>query len=226
MTDFVLVPGAGGSGWYWHLVVAELGRRGHRAVAVDLPGPDPEQGLASYRDVIVGAGRPLGGPVVLVAQSLGGFSAPLACDRLRVERLVLVNAMVPRPGEPAGAWWDDVGWEEEARASASREGRPEPDPYDAETMFLHDVPADIAAAMQSESAVRAEAQVVFSEPWPLERWPEVPTAVLAGRDDRFFPVPLQRRVARERLGLEVTTLPGGHLMALSRPGPLVDALLG
>ena len=38
---------------------------------------------------------------------------------------------------------------------------------------------------------------------------------MVGRDDRFFPLDLQRRVARERLGLDVDVLDGGHLVALS-----------
>jgi pimeloyl-ACP methyl ester carboxylesterase len=33
---YVLIPGAGGSAWYWHLVEAELLQRGHDVVVVDL----------------------------------------------------------------------------------------------------------------------------------------------------------------------------------------------
>jgi pimeloyl-ACP methyl ester carboxylesterase len=52
----------------------------------------------------------------------------------------------------------------------------------------------------------------------------VPTRVLAGRDDRFFPLEFQRRIAGERLGTEVDSVPGGHLVALSRPAELTDQL--
>ena len=64
----------------------------------------------------------------------------------------------------------------------------------------------------------------FHQPWPLDRWPDVPTRVLAGRDDRLFPPEFQRRVARERLGLPVDEIPGGHVVALSRPAEVVDRL--
>ena len=47
--------------------------------------------------------------------------------------------------------------------------------------------------------------------------------VIAGRDDRFFPVELQQRVARERLGVEPDVVPGGHLAALG-PAELAAAL--
>src|SRR3954452_12040729 len=108
MTTFVLVPGAGGDAWFWHRLVSELERRGHAAIAVTLPAADESAGLAEYADAIVEAAQDAG-PVVLVAQSMAGFSAPLAVDRLEVERLVLINAMVPAPGESAGAWWEAVG---------------------------------------------------------------------------------------------------------------------
>jgi hypothetical protein len=42
--------------------------------------------------------------LVVVAQSLGGFTAPLVCDRA-VQLLVLVAPVIPAPGEaPAGYW--------------------------------------------------------------------------------------------------------------------------
>src|SRR5690242_3007093 len=101
VTTFLLVPGAGGDAWFWRPLVSALERRGHRGIAVDLPGPDDAAGLAAYADLVVEAGSDAG-PVVLVAQSMGGFSAPLAVDRLDVEGIVLLNAMVPAPGETAG----------------------------------------------------------------------------------------------------------------------------
>jgi surfactin synthase thioesterase subunit len=48
--------------------------------------------------------------------------------------------------------------------------------------------------------------------------------VIAGRDDRLFPLEFQRRVARERLGIEPEVLPGGHLLAKSRAAELADQL--
>src|SRR5579872_3521608 len=98
MSVFVLVPGAGGAAWYWHRVVPELRARGHEAVAVDLPGPDESAGLPEYADAVVAA---VGSQhdTVLVAQSMGGFTAPVACTLTPVRLLILVNAMIPLPGE-------------------------------------------------------------------------------------------------------------------------------
>ena len=212
VTTFVLVPGAGGSASYWQRLVPELDRRGHRALAVDLPAADPAAGLTAYADAVVATVRDARGedpePLVLVAQSMGGLTAPLVCDRLPVRLLVLLNAMVPRPGETGGEWWTVTG---------------HADPGDVSEAFFSDVPPDVAAAVQSEPFEQSGRP--FEDPWPLDRWPDVPTRVLAGRDDRFFPVAFQRRVARERLGLPVDEVPGGHLAALSRPVELAERLV-
>ncbi|HXG40363.1 MAG TPA: hypothetical protein VNJ28_05425 [Candidatus Limnocylindrales bacterium] len=64
----------------------------------------------------------------------------------------------------------------------------------------------------------------LDEPWPLPAWPDVPTRVLAGRHDRMCPLALQRRVARDRLGLEADEIERGHMVALSNPAGLADRL--
>ena len=64
----------------------------------------------------------------------------------------------------------------------------------------------------------------LDEPWPLAAWPATPTRVLAGRHDRMFPLDFQRRIARERLGLDVDEIDGGLMVAMSNPGELADRL--
>jgi pimeloyl-ACP methyl ester carboxylesterase len=220
VTTFVLVPGAGGLAWYWHRLVPELERRGHTAIPVDLPAGDDTAGLAAYTDTVVGAiGNRTG--VVLVGQSMGGLTAPLVCERVPVELLVLVNAMIPLPGETGGEWWSVTGQGAAQAAHWARLGLPgEPDD---DTAFFHDVPADVVAAAQDQPF--SQSGRPFEDPWPLRRWPDVPTRIVAARDDRLFPAVFQRKVASERLGLDVDEVPGGHLVALSRPAELADRLV-
>ena len=101
MTTFVLIPGAGGSAWYWSSVVPRLERAGHEAVAVDLPGDDEQSGLPEYTSLVVAA-IGAGTDVTLVAQSLGGFTAAMVCERVPVTSLIFVSAMIPVPQETAG----------------------------------------------------------------------------------------------------------------------------
>ncbi|MBV8946606.1 MAG: hypothetical protein JOZ95_14380 [Solirubrobacterales bacterium] len=84
------------------------------------------------------------------------------------------------------------------------------------------MPPDVAA--DGAEHQREEADIAFAEPCPFTEWPAVPTIVLAGRDDRFFPFAFQNRIARERLGMEARPLPGGHLAALSQPDAVTRAL--
>ena len=218
---YVLVPGAGGMASFWDPVRREMDARGLASVAVDLPGDDPAKGLPDYVDLVVAAASGLD-DIVLVGQSLGGFSASWAADRLPASRIVLLNAMIPLPGETSGEWWDATGSSEARRNHDIREGRDPDANFDLETYFLHDVPADVLAAMGDE---RDQTETVFVAPWGLEAWPDVPTTVLAARDDRFFPFTFQQRVARERLGIEAIEVPGGHLAALSRPVEVTDAIV-
>ncbi|MER5398537.1 alpha/beta hydrolase [Streptomyces sp. NPDC002599] len=217
---FVLVPGAGGSAWFWHRVVSELRSRGHEAVAVGLPGADESSGLPEYTDAVAEVIGDRTG-TVLVAQSMGGFTAPMVCTRVPVGLLVLVNAMVPLPGETPGQWWGNTG-SEPARLAAAEAGGYGAE-FDLDTYFLHDVPAEVAAVMAGQE--QPEADIAFNQPCDIERWPDTTTRVLAATGDRFFPVDFQRRVARDRLGIEAETVPGGHLAALSHPSPLVDRLV-
>ncbi|WP_084809689.1 alpha/beta hydrolase [Bradyrhizobium sp. NAS80.1] len=204
MATFVLLPGAGGMAWYWHRVAPLIRAAGHEAIAVDLPGDDRNSGLAAYADIVIGA-MAQRTDVILVAQSLGGFTAPLVCERAPVRTVVFVNAMIPEPGETAGAWWGATG-AVEAREEAARRGG-YPTEFDVGTYFLHDVPQDVLRTGPEQP--REEAPTVFGEPCRFERWPDIPLHVLAARDDRFFPLEFQRRVARARLGKEIEEIPGG-----------------
>lgn len=220
MSSFVLIPGAGGTAWYWHRVAPLLEEAGHEPIAVDLPGDDPKAGLDAYAEIVVRAVTDRK-DVVLVAQSLGGFTAPLVCARVPVQALLFVNAMIPLPGETAGAWWGNTGSEQARREAAQRHGYTEE--FDLEAYFLHDVPEDVVQAGAAHQ--RPEVEVVFRTPCRFETWPRIPCHVIAGKDDRFFPLDFQRRVARERLGLDAEAIPGGHLVALSNPRGLADRLM-
>ena len=221
MTTFVLVPGAGGGTAFWQRLIPELQARGHEAIPVDLPTGDESAGLQEYADTIVETARGRG-PVVLVAQSMGGYSAPMACDRLPVEQLILLNAMVPAPGESPGQYWANTGQSQAAAEFAASEGRPAE--FDVIRTFFHDVPPEITAAAMA-AGEPPQADKPFGEPWPLTEWPAVPIRFVAGRDDRMFPLAFQQRVVKERLGIEVDAIPGGHLNALSQPVALAEQLV-
>ena len=220
MSTFVLLHGAASDSWYWHLVVPELKALGHDVVAPDLPCDDDSATFVDYADTVVKLIWDRS-EIVLVGQSLAGFTAPLVCERLPVELMVLVSAMVPLPGEVPGEWWSNTGCVEAQREMAGREGYALDD-FDPLVFFFHDVPEHVTAEGMTKE--RDQSSTPMKEPWPLQSWPDVPTRFLLCRDDRFFPADFMRRVIRGRLGIVPDEIDGGHLVALSNPKGLADML--
>ena len=221
MTTFALIPGADGTAWYWHRLVPELRSRGHDVVTMEMP-TEADAALAAYTDAVVDA---IGDrtSIVVVAQSIGGFVGPLVTERVPTDLLVLVNAMVPAPGESAAAWWENTGQPAAHAEAAERAGRDPRAEFDPMIEFFHDVPIAVRKEAMSGSP-SAPSDAFFADPWPLAAWPDVRTRFFQGRDDRFLPIELQRRVVSDRLGIEVEEMPGGHLAALSQPKVLAEKL--
>lgn len=221
---FVLLPGAGGEAWYWHLVASRLRERGHEVVSPDLPAGDDRAGLAEYAEAVLDASGDRR-ELVVVAQSMGAFVAPLLCGQADVRRLILVAPMIPAPEESPGDWWSGSGQLHAQREQDERDGRDPDAPFDVMTAFFHDVPKEVV----DEAFARGEplqSDTPFGEPWPLEDWPDVPTTVIAGNADRLFPLEFMRRLARDRLGLQqVVVIGSGHLPALAKPDELAELLV-
>ena len=217
MSFFVLLPGAGGEAWYWHLVEPRLRALGHDVVAVDLPGDDESAGLREYAAV---AETAIGGrdDAIVVAQSMAAFIALPP-----VRQIILVAPMIPAPGETPGAWWGNSGQVDAQRRADLKAGRDPDAPFDPVTTFLHDLPPDVLAEALERGAPE-QADKPFGDPWPLDAWPDVPTHVLAGRHDRLFPIAFMHRLALERLGIHAEVIDSGHLPALSRPDELTNRL--
>ena len=213
MATYVLIHGAGDAGWYWHLVEAELRERGHDTVAPDLPDDESAGWWECAGTVVDAIGDRTG--LVVVGQSLGAFTAPLVCDRVSADLLVLVAGMIPAPGDTAYGWFSSSGYESAARdREESYEGEIE--------LYYHDVAPELAA--EALSHAREEAGGPADEPWPLDAWPDVPTRFLLCREDHVFPAEFLRRLAQERLGIAADEIDGGHTPALSRPRELADRL--
>lgn len=216
--DYVLIPGAGGRAWYWHLVAPRLAEGGRRVVAVELPADDDTKGLPEYVQAVLDAAGTTA-EAVIVAASLGAFTAPVVAESLPTAAVVLVNPMIPVPGETPGEWWGNTAAVEARRARASRLGYPVE--FDPGTYMFHDVPPEVLATVTPKGE---QSQRPFRDPCTFSGWPEA-TTVISGREDRFFPVELQQRLARERLGVEPVVVDGGHLVALGHPEEVAAAIL-
>lgn len=205
MAVFVLIHGGGSTAWDWHLVSPLLEASGHGVVAVDLPIEDDAAGLEDYTQAVTAAVGDAQDTIV-VAHSLGGFTAPLVCEALQSDGLVYLSAMIPMPGETFGDWWTNTGHD--------RETIPE-------EAFFNLVPEDLA--QQAIDKERDQQGAWMSAPWPGQH-PGVPTLAILCRDDQFFPPSFMRRQVRDRLGTEPVEIPGGHYASLSHPEAVAAAL--
>lgn len=210
MATFAFIHGAGDVGWYWHLVEDELRAHGHMTVAPDLPIEDDAAGLDEYAATVVEAIADRG-DVVVVAQSFGGYVAPIVAEQTGARLIVLVAAMIPSPGESAEDMFANTSWEPEHLDDPS-----------TREVFYHDVPP--ALADEAMSRGRRQSDTPGRQPWPLAAWPDIPTRFVLCRDDRFFPARWLRPLVRDRLGIEPDQIDSGHCPALSHPRELSELL--
>jgi pimeloyl-ACP methyl ester carboxylesterase len=212
---FGLIHGGAHGAWCFEKLIAALASRGHPAVAMDLPCEDDEAGAAEYARVVTDALAGSQEPVVLVAHSLGGLTAPLVAAARPVQLMIFIAALLPVPGFSLN----------EQRCS-------EPQPmfaYHGGVAGLRDrffntcSPADADWAM---ARLRRQALKPFTEITPLRQWPSVPSAYLLCTEDHACNPDWARRAARERLGVEPVELPGSdHSPFLNRPAQLADLLV-
>jgi pimeloyl-ACP methyl ester carboxylesterase len=159
MATFALIHGAGSAGFYWDRVRPWLEDAGHRTVAPDLPAGDPAADFDDYADTVDAAldgvlegGATANADLVVVGQSLGGFTAPVVASRHPGSHLVLVAPMIPRAGETPGEYFQDVDLEAAQEAAAEAGGY---DPsFDLERIFLHDVAPEVVAELMARGVVR------------------------------------------------------------------------
>ncbi|KOV85088.1 alpha/beta fold hydrolase [Nocardia sp. NRRL S-836] len=209
MTTFAIVHGAGDVGWSWHLVAETLSANGHTVVAPDLPIEDESKDLTDWATTVVDAvaAHPRSTPdVVVVGHSFGGLVAPLVAARLNASAMVLVTAMVPKPGEAPGDWWTNTGYTDSG----------------LEDKFWHDVPAHLAEEAQRRG--RGMTQTAMTKPWPLPAWPDIPTHFILCTEDRLFTPDFMRKVVADRLGTDPTELAAGHYAPLAKPEELAALL--
>lgn len=218
MSTFCLLHGAWHDSSCWHGVAGELRARGHAVVAPDLPLHDPEAGYPARLAPAVELLSGVDGPVVIVGHSLGSnYAAVLATeiDEASVVHLCpRLGGVPPPPGAPRrtrpGFPWpaqDDRGamtWNPEAAATGMY-GRLDP-------------------ALAHALAARLRPMAPAPEPFPLERHPDVLTAVVYTAEDEMFEPAWIRFMARELLGVEPIELPGGHFPMFEAPDRLTAVL--
>ena len=232
MGTFVLVPGAGFGAWSWRKVIPLLRAAGHTAHPISLTGlgerihlAGPQVDLETHvTDVVNLLIYEDLADAVLVGHSYGGMVIAGVADRVpeRVRRLVYLDAVIPAAGEGlADIRPEFVAWVEGAGGGQ--------DLLDPPT--LRAIDADLTEEEARWASARATAQPLATLRQPLRlRHPEAAAAVTcvwcrrSWEGDELFPVDVAR--ARAQLGWQHIELDAGHLVPLTRPRLLAEALVG
>jgi pimeloyl-ACP methyl ester carboxylesterase len=242
---FVLVHGGNHGAWCWERVIPEIERRGHTAVAVELPGHGTRvhepASLGGYRNAVLEAVRP---GDVLVGHSMGGYVISLAADGAvsDVRHLVYLAAGLPVEGlsmmEASGGsnqsamdnstalrvQGDEGGIDRLIRPVAGGGAFEFRSPEDAVWFFYHDCsPAD---SQWAASRLTAQPLAPTTEAISIPRFWEaqLPRSFIKCARDRA----LNARVAERfiaRLGVDPFVIDTAHSPFLNQPGALAELLL-
>ena len=102
-TTYTLIPGAGGSAWEWHRISPLLSDRGGNAIAVDLPVDDDAADLTTYADTVYDEVADASLDRSFLSLSRWARSPHrLWPSDVPAALIILVNPMVPAPGEAVG----------------------------------------------------------------------------------------------------------------------------
>jgi pimeloyl-ACP methyl ester carboxylesterase len=218
VTDFVLIhsTGQGAAGW-GRLVRALAERRRHTAHAVELPN-DPGLLAADFAELVRGQVDGVAAPIAL-AHSGSGPLLPASARALEACHQVWLAAWVPDP---------QTSFAEESAAHAEDAFNPDwlgKDPVGddtaAATFVYHDCDAatrDWALSTRRLFLPRA----VYGERISLVEG--LPSTYIVATHDRTIRPEWQRRMARERLGVEPIEIGSGHCPNVSQPDRLAEIL--
>jgi pimeloyl-ACP methyl ester carboxylesterase len=217
MSDVVLIHSTGQGAAGWELVVRALAERGQAAHAVELPS-DPDLLAADYAELVRGQVGAVAAPVVL-AHSGAGPLLPATARALEACYQVWLAAWVP---DPDASFVDDAGRHARAAFDPGWIGKdPTEDDAVAAAFLYHDCDeATLEWALSTRRLFLPRG--VHGERLSLA--PEIPSTYVVAARDRTIRPQWQRRMARERLGVEPIEVPTGHCPNVSQPDRLAGIL--
>jgi pimeloyl-ACP methyl ester carboxylesterase len=211
-------------------VVPTLEDRGHRVVAIDLPGHGSDRTpfyritLGRYAEAICRAASAQGGRVLAVGHSMGGFalSRAAASSPELFAALVYLTAFVPSPGE----WLIQLARKDPEsllpRCTAVRPPHLRLRPaWAEETFYANCSDADVAWAT---SRLRPDPLLPLLQRFPAHGELEMPRAYIECAFDKAISLPRQRAMYQRFPFDRVISMDTNHSPFLSAPELLADHL--
>lgn len=222
----VAIHGAFAESSSWSDVADRLLDEGFPFVAVANPLRSAQVDAAAVRSVLDG----VGGPVVLVGHSMGGFAATNgARDHAAVRALVYVAAFAPDRGEtPAELSGRFPGSTLAETLQPFPVGEGTTDLYIAQDRYHHQFAADLPEAQTRRMAAtqRPVTELDLNDHAGEPAWKRIPSWFIFGDADRNIPVEAHRFMA-ERAGARRTVEVEGasHVVGMSHPDALTALII-
>ncbi len=225
----VLVHGAFADASGWKDVVEQLQADG---VQVTAPA-NPLRGISIDSAYIASLLDQIPGPVIAVGHSYGGaVITNAAANATNVVGLVYVAAFAPDEGETLGGIEGDS--KDSVLSSAlvqlqypTGEGSETAvefaiDPEKFHDAFAADLPEEQTAVMAATQ--RPVAELAFSTPSGAPAWKNLPSWAVVPTGDKAAGSDVVRSMA-ERAGATITEVEGSHVIMMSQPQAVTDAIL-
>jgi pimeloyl-ACP methyl ester carboxylesterase len=225
----VLVHGAFADASSWNGVVERLQAEGVQVMAP----ANPLRGISIDSAYIASFFDQIAGPILAVGHSYGGaVITNAATDANNVVGLVYVAAFAPDEGERL------IEIESDSKDSVLTTALVElqyPTGQDGETAvefaidpekfhdaFAADLPAEQTAVMAATQ--RPVAELAFSETSGEPAWKKLPSWTVVSSGDKAAGADVVRSMA-ERAGATITEVEGSHVIMISQPQVVADAIL-
>jgi pimeloyl-ACP methyl ester carboxylesterase len=234
MKTFILIHGSWHSAWNWHKVVPLLESRGHKAIAIDLPGmgrdktPINEVKMKTTVDKICQLIDSIEGKVILVGHSKNGIMISQAAEYRphKIEKLVYLAAyLIPNGKTQKEYSVQDAGGVLKPYVTIHEE-------LNAHTLqpeiYKEGLYADCAHDITEMAKFILSHEPVESGITPLqlteENYGRVPRIYIECTEDRAVTPFMQRKMYTETPCEKVYSLPTSHSPFFSKPRELVDLL--
>ena len=216
--NIVLVHGACADGSSWSKVIPILQNAGHKVIAVQLPLHSLADDVATVKRAI----DLIGGPVVLVGHSYGGFVITNAAyNNPNVKGLVYIAAHAPNEGQSLGNFFDVKKFPKDLLIIDSGGFA-----YINPAMFTEAIAQDVNS---TEAETMAVVQKPFSTSILAEKsgppaWKQLPTWYQISENDHSIPPDIERMFAKQ-MNATTISLPSSHASLVSHPDEIANLIL-
>jgi pimeloyl-ACP methyl ester carboxylesterase len=221
--NIVLVHGQFADASSWSKVIPFLQDAGHKVIAVELPLHSMADDVATVKRAI----DLIGGPVLLVAHSYGGFVITNAgYNNPNVKGLVYIAAVAPKEGQTENTAKNSPSpkvFEGKPVLIFDKSGFAYINPAIYHDFFVQDVDqaeAKVLAAVQKPANVSGILNAKSGPP----AWKQLPTWYQVSENDHVIPPAVERMFAKE-MNATTISLPSSHASLLSHPTEIAQLIL-